>query len=217
MYVCVSGLCSRSLKVFFLVIIQETLASPSTSSPLLDWEVWRKGHIQIHARTHTHIYLRLNEHWLIVKHLIPEKWVLICHSISAMTPSCPSVCVCTFQTNNYLSFFLSQGRVEGTFEERSQDDHDSEPGRWILWLFLILFILLFLIWLLLLWLLQRIWFRLLRLRLLLRQQQLRYILIYLKSNIKLFVLEKTDWSPHKENCSGQNVGLISEVSHAFIV
>lgn len=29
-------------------------------------------------------------------------------------------------------FSLSQGRVEGTFEERSQDDHDSEAGGGIL-------------------------------------------------------------------------------------
>lgn len=32
------GLCSRSLKVFFLVIIPETLALPSTSSPPSVWE-----------------------------------------------------------------------------------------------------------------------------------------------------------------------------------
>ena len=41
-HVCISGLCSRSLKGSFLGIIQETLAFPLISSPLLDWEDWRE-------------------------------------------------------------------------------------------------------------------------------------------------------------------------------
>lgn len=72
---------------------------------------------------------------------------------------------------------MLQGRVEGAFEERPQDDHDPEAGRGVLrFVLLVFFVLLvvLLLRLLLVRLVQRL--RLLRLVVLvLQQQQLRFV------------------------------------------